>query len=224
MIWQNIILGNTLSDSTYNKEEVYVKGVINQSLSEYQLKILSVDIYVNGKYNSSISQFILLDTLISDTLSITSNPWLISGLDNPDFKLMDANFDGYNDLFVLTGYSANGMVEEYGIYLFNTINKHFEYDRNLSNEIGFNTMIDKETEEITAGGADGFMNFQWRTFKYINGKLLMIHVETQERLDSLDSKTNIPLYRWYEQVRENNDLVTTREIIGTIEEIERETR
>jgi hypothetical protein len=224
-VLSNISFCRVSYDTTFVNKEVLVNGTINESLKRYQVKIINVDIYINNnqEYEDSHSKIIILDTLKADTLSIGEFSWKSFQKESDKYQLTDINFDGFNDLLVLTGYSANGINEEYEIYFFNKINNHFEYNDYLTWEIGFNTSINKEAKEITTGGADGWWNYEWRTYKYLNEKLEMIHSESQERLDSLDLKTNDNLYKWTEQVRINNELITVKQIIGTLEQIQKET-
>ncbi len=88
------------NDTSLIKQEFFVKGIINKNLSNYQLKVQNIDLYVNNDYRYTLYNFIILDTLKSDTLSISSME-KINGLVKEIYNLTDINFDGYNDLKVL---------------------------------------------------------------------------------------------------------------------------
>ena len=217
----NVNFSQTKNDTTFVREEVFVKGIINESLSSYQIKVVNDDEYIGPKYRRGYASIIILDTLKSDTLSISEFNWKTFNPDINEYELEDINFDGYNDLLVLRGYSADGMVNEYDIYIFNYQDKRFDYSDKITGTLGWNTMIDKDSKEITVGGASGMdWTYEWRTYKFLDGSLIQIREESQERLNSIDTISGERLYKWIKQVRKDGSLVVEKEIIGTAEELE----
>jgi hypothetical protein len=220
LILFNISLTQSKIDTTFVKNEFLVKGVINERLSKYQLKIISVDVFVNDGYEETFSQFILLDSLKSDTLSISSNRLFISYVEDSEFELKDINFDGDNDLFALQDFSPNGMNKEYSIYLFDNTKNDFQYNEYLTSEVGFNTEVDEEKQEIKSGYVDAHGQYGWSIYKYLNGELVEIRSEDQELLAAPDSLTNSNRYVRTLQIRKDDEMITIKEIDGTLEEIE----
>ncbi|MCC6255722.1 MAG: hypothetical protein IT276_12470 [Ignavibacteriaceae bacterium] len=197
LLLMSISFSQSKRDTTFVKKEFFVKGIIDKNLSNYQLKVENVDLLVNNEYYYTIYNFILLDTLKSDTLSVSSMEQ-IQGLENETYEFTDINFDGYNDLKILWGYSANGLNYYYRILLFNKSAYKFEYNEVLSEIIGTNCEIDSVKKEIsfnTLSFVGGRPDSYSAIYKFKNNKLIMVSEYNFYFIDSTDTGTGKDLYR-----------------------------
>jgi hypothetical protein len=202
-------------DTTFVKNEFFVKGIITEDLLNYQIKVENVDLKVNSEYYYTIYNFIILDTLNSDTLSISSME-KYQNLEDEEYELTDINFDGYNDLKILHDYSANGLNYNYKILLFNKSNYKFEYNEEVSELIGTNCEIDSVKKEISINSLTfdgGRPDSYSAVYKFYDNVLIMVRENRFYFIDSTDTETGKDLYREIIKARKDSSLVIIKDEI-----------
>jgi hypothetical protein len=168
-------------------------------------------------------QVLVTDLYKNDTLQIFSGDYPTSTDLKCAIELEDINFDNYKDLKILTNIGNSGN-EGYDFWIYNTQKKKYLFDKELTDLIGENPAIDNNEKTYTTGGFLGCASSCWSysTYKYIKGKLLEIQEITQQITDSMDSKTNAPIFRRYLSKLKDGKLEIVKDITGTLKQIDQE--
>jgi hypothetical protein len=136
-----------------------------------------------------------------------------------DFRLRDINFDNYDDLIVLV--NENPFNRCYEFWRFDTLLQKYEFDSLFSEIITCNPDFNKDSKTIYTSSADGRMMTFWdQTYNYNNGKLLLIKEELQEQYELIDSLNYQYNYRRIKKVRQGDEMIIVKEVIGTLEELD----
>jgi hypothetical protein len=89
-----------------------------------------------------------------------------------DIEFIDYNFDGYIDIGMYSGCSANGMNKRFDIFLFDRMKETFLYSKEFSKILsGTYYEIDPTKREIESAGESGCMGQWWsrNTYRVVNG-------------------------------------------------------
>jgi hypothetical protein len=136
-----------------------------------------------------------------------------------DFQLEDINFDNYDDLLVLV--SDSPFNECYEFWRFDILSQKYIYDSIFSDVVSCNPSFSKDSKTIYTSSADGRMMTFWdQTYNYNNGKLLLIKEESQEQYELIDSLNYQYNYRRIKKVRQGDEMIIVKEVIGTLEELD----
>lgn len=98
--------------------------------------------------------------------------------ENHTIDMIDANFDGYEDMMIYSHDGGAGPNNGYNFYIYNTKSKRFEYNQILSELT--QTQIDAKAKIITAAWRNGAAQHGYEEYKWINGKLTM----TKQAIDT----------------------------------------
>lgn len=132
------------------------------------------------------------DGSVFQTIDLTAPADIFSGDDNsiehyayangvPVLSTQDVNFDGYKDIEL--PYNLGAGDSGYFYWIFNPETGTFIYNQELSALI--NPIIHQNTKTITSLSADDPMDYSKSTYEFDeNGKLILIHEESQEFLGS----------------------------------------
>jgi len=136
-----------------------------------------------------------------------------------ELEVVDVNFDGYADLKIYSGESANGMNTGYRFYVFQPDSGSFRFDEHLTEVLGCNPIIDTKEKIITTGGSNGCVGMCYSndTYKFIRGKLTLIEEEKQEWTDDNSGR----YVRTLEKLQ-NGIMKVVKKVTGTLEEIDRQ--
>ena len=139
--------------------------------------------------------------------SLTGCEWL--GMEAPYrgsdwFRVEDMNFDGYSDVFVMTGWGATGN-ESGCVWLFNPKTGRFEFSKEFS-DLGSYT-LDPATKTITTRGHAGADMIEAAKYTVENNRLVLIVTVSQYFDPDRQEYHCVVKQRRGRQ----NDLVTTRD-------------
>lgn len=135
------------------------------------------------------------------------------------FQLKDINFDNYDDLAVLV--NQNPFNEYFEFWRFDTLSKKFLYDSLFSEIVSCNPAFNKDYKTVYTGGSDGNTWTFWdETYSYADGKLILVKELRQEQYQLIDLSTNEYSYRRIKKVRQGDEMVIVKEIIGTLKEVD----
>ena len=94
-----------------------------------------------------------------------------------NFKLIDWNFDGFNDITVLSNSGSGG--KTYFIWNYSTMDNKYHYNQELSDKIGLE--IDNLSKSIVFHYRAGFSEECWDTLQYTNNNLKYVKGTCQQR-------------------------------------------
>lgn len=188
--------------SQHNHQKLSISLVDNNSNSNYSYPEYQVKVY------NSIGDIIQMFSKINYFVRRKS-----------DFRLMDANFDNYDDLLVLV--NPNSFNTCYEFWMFDTISQKYNYDSLFSEVVSCNPDFNPNARTISTSNGDGrSMTFWNATYLYDNRNLILIEEESQEQFKLIDSTNYIYNYRRIKKARQGNKMVIVKEMIGTLEEVE----
>lgn len=98
--------------------------------------------------------------------------------ENHTIDMIDANFDGYEDMMIYSHDGGAGPNSGYNFYIYNPKSKRFEYNQILSELT--QTQIDAKAKMIIAAWRNGAAEHGYEEYKWINGKLTM----TKQAIDT----------------------------------------
>jgi hypothetical protein len=129
------------------------------------------------KFNVDSSGYLLKSIIIySDNIPIQ----IIEAnkqIERKDFQLVDWNFDGYNDISVLSNCGSGGCA--YWIWNYSKENGKYYYNNDLSEYLGLE--IDTISKFIIFHYRFGYDKEWWDTLQYINNKLSFVKGLYRER-------------------------------------------
>jgi hypothetical protein len=103
-------------------------------------------------------------------------------IDKFKFQFIDWNFDGYNDLTVLSNCGSGGCA--YLIWNYSIKNRKYYFNEELSEVLGLE--IDTVSKYIVFHNRAGYNLENWDSFKYVNNKLTLVKRFCEEkRTDSV---------------------------------------
>jgi hypothetical protein len=103
---------------------------------------------------------------------------------------VDANFDGYEDLPILTGCGATGNCT-FDFYLYDPMTNQFVYNSFLS---GLGTFhVDSSTRQIIANSNESYADWENDTYQYENGQYILI--EKQISTGQSDDMATVQVYQ-----------------------------
>jgi hypothetical protein len=191
---------------------------IHPSLPKYSIRLIDRE--------TRCYKLIILDGNSRDTIQVIED--YHDGIDFPEedsedekaVEFVDVNFDGYLDLKVLDN-QGNTTNVSYKLWIFNPQRKVFEYDEQISELLGCNPSIDPSSKTFTTGGVLGCvgMCYSWNTYKFIDGKPVLIERESQDYQEDVKTKQSY-FVRTLEMLVDGK-LIETKRIKGTIEEIDK---
>jgi hypothetical protein len=161
---------------------------------------LQIRFYVNKNQNKLDSINIFSGDVTMQHISAKKEIW------STEFKLVDWNFDGFQDITVLYNRGSGGA--SYWIWNYNVKTGKYDYNQELSEKIGLE--IDNQSKYIVFHYRAGYAEENWDTMTYRNNKLNFVKGCFQERWNSQDGK------RWIKFTRKksiNNILITTMDSI-----------
>lgn len=108
---------------------------------------------------------------------------------NNTLDMIDANFDGYEDMMIYSHDGGAGPNNGYNFYIYDPKSKQFEYDQTLSELTQI--QVDTKAKMITAAWRNGAAQHGYEEYKWINGKLTMTKqtVETYTQNDEIQTVT-----------------------------------
>jgi hypothetical protein len=204
-------VGNIVRDSIYVVE-------IHPSLPKFLMHLIDRD--------GRCYKLIILDNNSADTVQIIEDYhegidfWGEDIEDRKALDFIDVNFDGYRDIKVLDN-QGNTTNVDYKFWVFNPKRKVFEYNEQISDLLGCNPSINTSTKTFTTGGVLGCvgMCYSWSTYKFIDGKPVLIERESQDFKEDANAKQS-HFVRTLEMLV-NGKLIETKRVKGTIEEIDK---
>ncbi len=136
--------------------------------------------------------FITQDGNVSNIIAVNYEDKYIGAACGFDAHFEDVTFDGEEDLLIFMGYAGNGATEFYCAYIYE--NGEFRYEKTFE-EIPF-YVVDIEKELIYGSNRNSFNSYSGRTYKYINGKFILIEENIYEYINGeyvLTETTEYPL-------------------------------
>ena len=108
---------------------------------------------------------------------------------NNTLDMVDANFDGYEDLMIYSHDGGAGPNNGYNFYIYDPKSKRFEYNQILSGLT--QTQIDAKAKMITAAWRNGAAEHGYEEYQWINGELTMTKqiIETFTQNDEIQTVT-----------------------------------
>ncbi len=122
----------------------------------------------------------VIDSTNSADFAVGSAPFIdSSGKSDPVNVSNDYNFDGYNDLYVLSQDSEGYMQDRANIFLYDTSTHKFKYNTELSKILNIDTdSVKKYVKEVVLLGSDGepttTSKYKTINYKWVNGHLLKV--------------------------------------------------
>ena len=95
-----------------------------------------------------------------------------------NLSTVDINFDGYNDLEMLSNVGASGLNRSYVYWLFDPQTRRFSFAEELEYT---NPVVDAQAKEITTGGSMGCAGRCWllETHRLIGDEFVLVRVQRQ---------------------------------------------
>lgn len=211
-------------DSTKIEDKIDTTFIIQDLKKAQNLKISIIDHFYDKEIWYIEYQVRVIDIKKQDTIQTFKNQLTSSYEESDWLQFEDVNFDGIEDIVMLSNIAANGINRDYEYWIYYPEQKIYIYDKKLTDLLGCNPIIDNYRKEFRTGGVTGCLGgcYHFETYKFIKGKLTLIKVEEQESLDSLDAKTNQYLYKRTLKIRKNSELEEVQHIEGTIPKIDEE--
>jgi hypothetical protein len=201
--------GSIVVDTSYSIQ-------INPSLPIYEVHLLGRDSkdkegYIHHCYEITISNK-NNESEVGVLIGFPSSSFdFQSEEEYPGLSFIDANFDGYLDIKMYDGVSANGQNTAYNFYIFNPKTLKYIYDKPFSEKYGCNSYIDTSAKEIHTSGIIGCAGncYVNEVYRSINGQMVLVSRE------SVDQDPNNP-----------SQLIYSKEelINGVLKIVEREKR
>jgi hypothetical protein len=132
---------------------------------------------LNYKFNVDTIQFKFNTICIYENSRKIQDIKVNKELAEYNFKLIDWNFDGYNDITVLSSSGSGG--NTYFIWNYSTKDNKYHYNQELSDKIGLE--IDKKSKSIIFHYRAGFAEEYWDTLQYQHKKLTFLKGTFQQR-------------------------------------------
>jgi hypothetical protein len=157
-----------------------------------------------------------------------STGWLFATKDIetslPLFDIIDANFDGFNDLMLTV--DADGQGESYEFYLFDSASGAFVYSDEFTRLVGYHTAVDTVNQCIETSGGTSNSNYYLETYEVWAGKPVLVELEkvtpyTINRVPQFNSK-HAPLCIHTLERRIKGRLVLVKKVISSEDRVDEE--
>lgn len=230
--------------TTSTSESQPASSIMLSSLNESSLEMYDsvtsseeppVNLSVLMEVHSSLPAFIIESTSTDDLFlsltiknSVTQELVQIIDLDNrsPEYEpirsdpnaitVIDANFDGYNDLKILTGSNGNWRIGNI-FFVWDSISNQFIADPYGLNELGL-PYFDEETQTIESMNRGNATDHWLYDHKYIHDQLTLV-----KEISYLDAHPSIETYEKMKQLYPDKELIwhfTKKELNDNTYELE----